>query len=342
MKKHLIFLIIGLAFVGIATTVLLPADNHAGSSSPQPISNKRPDAQSDKNTAITLMSWNLEWLTLTPFKYAPPRDTADYQALARIFADVSPDVLAFQEVDSLDALYKVVPRTDYQFFLSDRKSKTAERFKDVNQYTGFAVRNGLIVKDIKDLSSVNRNLEGKPSKLRYASYITLQSSPSTQPVHLLSIHLKSGCYKINKTHLSQTKTTNKKATACQIFIHQLSTLAQWIEDHSDQYLIIAGDFNYRLSHENTWLQAQLNRSGQKVRSLTLSTPADCYIKQKRKGKIHYRSYKHLIDHIFISEPLVELHEHTPILAIQYPFPKADVRQYQLTDHCPIISQIQIP
>lgn len=337
MKKYLIFLILGLACVGITTHFQLPTGNHSAPSSLQLNSDNKTDARPDKTTAITLMSWNLEWLTLTPFKYAPPRDAADYQALARIFADVSPDILAFQEVDSLEVLQKIVPHTQYQFFLSDRADKPDDIFRDVNQYTGFAVRNGLIVKDIKDLAMMNLNLSRKPTKLRYTSHITIQSSPTTQPVHLLSVHLKSGCYS-----LSHAKASSQKVTPCKVLTQQLHTLSQWLDDHQDQFVIIAGDFNYRLSSTNTWLQDQLNLSTPKVVSLTKNTQANCYIKQIRQGKTHYRRYKHLIDHIFLSSSLADIHENTLQSAVQYRYPKADVKQYQLTDHCPIISRIQIP
>ncbi|MDO6500495.1 endonuclease/exonuclease/phosphatase family protein [Photobacterium sanguinicancri] len=300
---------------------------------------KTQDQQSSATlpTTITLMSWNLEWLTLTPFKYAPPRTTQDYQALARIFTDISPDILAFQEVDSLTALELVVPKEKYQFFFSDRQNKPSEIFNDVNQFTGFAVRNGLIIKDPQDVVATNKNPSARNSKLRYASYITLRSSPTAPPVHLLSVHLKSGC-----TVMSKNKPSSRKSKACRTLAQQLKVLSEWINNHHNQHVIIAGDFNHLLSSDYFWLQEQLDSSKEVLIPLTIATEANCFVKQTRVKKIRYRRYKQLIDHVFISQTLLEQQRKPLQPTVQYRFQQDDVKQFQLTDHCPIVSKIQLP
>ncbi|WP_254619478.1 hypothetical protein [Vibrio metschnikovii] len=71
--------------------------------------------------SIRFTTWNIEWLTLNPD--APDdkgkRSDADFQALTRHFQRFNTDILAFQEVDSIAAIQKVVGN-DYRIVLSER------------------------------------------------------------------------------------------------------------------------------------------------------------------------------------------------------------------------------
>ncbi len=139
--------------------------------------------------SLTLMSWNLEWLTTTPsakFKTSF-RSEDDFHALNLHFKSVNPDILAFQEVDSVQAMKRVVGE-GYRIYLSERSDahNRQHQFSDINQYTGFAIKETIKVTDTADFPLI------QASKLRFASAVTLELA-SDQPIHLLSVHLKAGC-----------------------------------------------------------------------------------------------------------------------------------------------------
>ena len=142
-------------------------------------------------SSLSFTTWNIEWLTTTPSKQfiQSKRTQADFEALAKHFATTNTDVLAFQEVNDIAALRKVVGK-DYDIYLSERADANNKRrqFEDINQYTGFAIRKGLPVEKQSDVRLDKR----KNSKLRFATYmiVTPKQKP---PLHILSVHLKARC-----------------------------------------------------------------------------------------------------------------------------------------------------
>ena len=70
---------------------------------------------------LAVTTWNIEWLTTKPSEQfvQSKRKQADFDALAKHFATIGTDVLAFQEVNDLEAIGKVVGK-DYDIYLSER------------------------------------------------------------------------------------------------------------------------------------------------------------------------------------------------------------------------------
>ncbi|EEX93978.1 endonuclease/exonuclease/phosphatase family protein [Vibrio orientalis] len=272
--------------------------------------------------ADTLYSaWNLEWLSSTPSsKFKPSqRYDQDYQSLHHHFSSMESDILAFQEVNDKQALTKVIG-SDYQFFFSHRSNADNQRhqFSDINQYTGFAIRKGIAVKDMPDIK-----LDRSPnSKLRFASYVMLHPN-SQQPIHALSVHLKarcSGAYNGSK--------------ACRTLKVQGQQLNKWIkerEKNNDAYVIL-GDFNHNLSYNGDWLWKGISQ-GTDATLATKMTKANCKVKSRNNpNKTH--QFKSLIDHIIVSS---DLGFHSPK---QNLYKVDDVLNRQMSDHCPISVSIK--
>ncbi|MFM2586898.1 endonuclease/exonuclease/phosphatase family protein [Vibrio sp. TBV020] len=266
-------------------------------------------------------AWNLEWLSSTPStKFKPSqREEPDYQSLSRHFESMNSDVVAFQEVNDVSALQRVIGN-EYQIFFSHRaKPKNQHhQFSDINQYTGFAVKNGVSVIDKPDIRlDTSRN-----SKLRYASYIVVDSD-SEQPIHTLSVHLKarcSGAYKSNKS--------------CRTLKAQGEMLNDWIqkrETNGDAYIIL-GDFNHNLNYKGDWLWADISENSNAILA-TKKTEAKCKVKSRNNpDKTH--QFRSLIDHIIVSSNLSFSSPWQDLYKID------DVLNNQMSDHCPVSTVIK--
>ncbi|MBP2699574.1 endonuclease/exonuclease/phosphatase family protein [Photobacterium lucens] len=275
------------------------------------------------------MTWNLQWLADHP-KNDIQRTTKDYQALKQIFLTHQPDVLAFQEVNSAKSLYRVIPKDQYQVFMSSRTMSTEDKFNGINQFTGFAVKKHLITKqlpDITELSSPTKALgltSHYPQKLRYGSVIALQLN--NQTVSLANLHLKSGCFYPNQL------SSNKKK-ACRTLNLQRQIVQQWVDNQQTKQLpfIIIGDFNHQIhqppSTNNGFISSSANKP---LKWLSQNINGNCLAKVIKNNRVYYRQYKQLIDHGFSSVHF------TLNSAQQIQFSKHQLEQYQLTDHCPLL------
>ncbi|MCF7353447.1 endonuclease/exonuclease/phosphatase family protein [Vibrio sp. CK2-1] len=284
-------------------------------------------AASLKGSTLNIATWNIEWLTTNPSHSIKEskRDSQDFSVLSGKFRQISPDILAFQEVDSIEAIQKVVG-DDYQIYLSDRaKPQYANlQFNDLNQYTGFAVskkwlkENQATIIDPKDISLLPN------SKLRFATYIVLKQ-PNQADMHLLSVHLKSGC-----------PTKKKRSRSCRQLSEQADQLNQWLTTRvsNQDSFIVMGDFNHNLSYKGDWMWQQLtNGLNNQAKLATQTTPAICQVKSNRNPNKLYR-YPSLIDHIIVSQA------NHPQGTQQVVFTEQEALNYHLSDHCPVVSKIQ--
>ncbi|OBT07967.1 hydrolase [Vibrio sp. UCD-FRSSP16_10] len=265
---------------------------------------------------LILSGWNIEWLSQHSYPQLSKvqRSAEDFSTLSQYFSRIKPDLLAFQEVDDIQAIQQVVG-TQYSIVLSERShlSNTSRQFSDINQYTGFAVR-----KDLQLIEHPDLNLNTKRNgKLRFATYIEVKSASSS--VHLLSIHLKAGC--IGKKHNNYS---------CNLLQAQAKKLNQWIaqREAQDQSYALLGDFNHNLAYRGDWLWKTLTKNTQHAVLATKNTQANCVIRSNRNPKQTHQ-FKSLIDHVVVSEDL------TFSKPKQTVFSKHDVLNYRLSDHCPV-------
>lgn len=273
--------------------------------------------------AITLSTWNMEWLTLSPSEKfrSSDRSQQDFEQLNFYFSQSNSKILAFQEVDSKEAIQKIVGN-DYKIFLSDRSLNSKLQFTDINQYTGFAVHQSIPVIDPNDFSLLPKK---KTSKLRYATYIVANIGKPSRPVHLLSVHLKSGC-------LGQ----KKKNYSCSTLKQQTDEVIEWInsrEANNEKYLIL-GDFNHTLAHPRSWLWKNIkNNTSDTPLLLTEDTKARCTVKQWKRDWPKYTTFTRLIDHGITNI------SNRSFQVTQQQFMESDVKKYQLSDHCPILFEM---
>jgi hypothetical protein len=185
---------------------------------------------------LRLATWNLENLhahdsqstSLEP-KPSVTRVAADYD---RIRCDVrlfDPDILAVQEVDSEEALSRVVDTDVYDVHVDDR-SKGA---LNGQQNTGFVFKRGLTVVRQPDFTELDIRGDGR---LRYGARIDL--THNGQALQLMSVHLKSGCF--------DNATTS---SACATLLVQVPVLEGWIDEAAQgpRPFIVLGDFNHRFN-----------------------------------------------------------------------------------------------
>lgn len=267
--------------------------------------------------SINLTSWNIEWLAMNGGKVS--RTENDFAKLNQYVGNSQPDVLAFQEVDSEAAIWKVVGN-GYDIYFSDRARSSNKhlQFSDTNQYTGFAVRKGIPVSDPSDFSITRGN-----SKLRFASYIVLNPNKRDE-IHLLSVHLKAGC-----------SGAYKNSRECKTLKQQGEALAKWItaREKSQEKYAILGDFNHNLAYQGDWLLSTMT-SNTNAKLVTKDTQAECKVRSNRNpNKTH--QFRSIIDHIIVSDSLGSQS------AKQVVFKSQDVLDYHLSDHCPISTQVRL-
>lgn len=271
--------------------------------------------------STTFTSWNLEWLTLTPSNKIEEshRTSKDFEVLNSHWNKLESDVLAFQEVDSADAIQEVVGKS-YKIFLSDRANKTYRnnQFKDINQYTGFAVRKGISVKDVGDV----RLATSANSKLRFGSYIILFDNTPT-PIHALSVHLKAGC-----------SGAYNNSKSCRKLKAQGAAINDWIkqrEKANEQYIIL-GDFNHNMAYKKDWLWESIAQNNS-AELTTRNTKANCKVRSKSSPHKSHQ-FRAVIDHIIVSSDL------NAAQTEQVPYKTQQVLDYQLSDHCPVSTKLK--
>lgn len=277
---------------------------------------------------ILIQSWNMQWLSTKYTHLGPIRQERDWLALRSIFHQSSADILFFQEVDSDNALRRIVP-ANYTLLFSDRAlpSMHFHQFSDVNQYTGIALAPGIRFDNPPDLPlpATKSKSTNYYSKLRWATYIIVYPKNGT-PIHLLSVHLKSGC---------TPSKTFRKTKACRELRSQVAHLAGWIEQRAKkkQRFIIGGDFNYPLAKQGNPVWRQLSASD--LKNIILATKelkTHCQVRSKRSAKRVVRHW-HLLDH-FITSSDITLDKTT-----QRIYALDDIKRFQLSDHCPIEARL---
>lgn len=306
---------------------------------PSLVYSDEPDHKVNPYPPLNIVSWNMQWLSTGSNKARITRTTPDYHQLAGIVRELSPDILAFQEVDSVDAIEAILPPAGYKIFLSDRRHSPTEIFRDINQYTGFAIRSTIPVDNPQDLSSLNVGsyIKGKTKhghrattgKLRYGSYIVIHKGTDAE-LHLLNVHLKSGCF---------TRNSKKTSKPCRTLRRQASALAGWVQQRQDnnEHYIVVGDFNHRLNSRHQWLLTALNQAlSSPVYNLTEHVDAACLVSyRKRDGSRTNRLYRSLVDHAISSNAIARAIS-TNGMVYQHRFNAAEVEKYQLSDHCPLV------
>ncbi|MDA9558096.1 endonuclease/exonuclease/phosphatase family protein [Vibrio sp.] len=265
--------------------------------------------------SLTISTWNIEWLSSENKKAPVKRTPEDIEALHQIVNGLNADIIALQEINDIAAAQAVFGER-YEIILSDRSTKKYAdlQFKEINQYTGFAIKKGIPISDPTDVIFPHSK-----SKLRFGAYITLYPNTAHE-VHVLSIHFKAGCTGAFR---------NKRS--CRILKDQGRSLSDWMisKEKKQQQYVVLGDFNHNLSYNGDWLWKDITRPIQaKPNLMTKKTLSNCLIRSNKKSdKTH--KFRYVIDHI-ITSPTIRSQN-----ATQQLYDKAAVLAFKLSDHCPV-------
>ena len=281
---------------------------------------------------LKLVSWNLEHLAAQDRQGCRPRDSSAYAAIRRYLERLGADVVAFQEVQNRAAARRAFPAADYDIHISNRPARKFESCRGndnrgLMQRAGFAVRKdlgqrlGLRTLRQQDL----RALGGPRDTLPWGVHLILAPASkarngAARPLHLLAVHLKSGCaYQPLESDNHPCRTLNRQAWA----------LSAWVGTRAGQDFIMLGDFN-----------RQLDQLGDPLwRRLEAGAPPRPYVDLEKalQGRVHPRPHKkkypYAIDHIIYNQAL-----DARALEQQAFF---DLRAQKLSDHLPVVAEFDL-
>lgn len=252
---------------------------------------------------VRIATWNIEHLRAENQQGAVKRDDADYVKLAELAAELDADIIALQEVDGPEAAARVFDDSEYNFFFSDRNN---------TQRTGFAVRNDITV--TSDLDFIELSID---DTLRRGTDITVDIDG--QPLRLLSVHLKSGCF---------DRPLSSSSNACEKLERQVPLLESWIDDRTIEGIpfVVLGDYNRRFDTPGDDFFPDIDDAappGLDLVRVTDGRTSDCL-----DGR-----FPLYIDHIVLDEqsaPFVVPASFRQVLITQ-----DDMDEFALSDHCPI-------
>ncbi len=283
-------------------------------------------AGDERSDAITIATWNLEWLVTPETAHAGrlacrygqrstlpcdvvqdlARDSADLARLAAYARELDADIVAFQEVEN-EAIARKVFR-GYRICMADGAGL---------QHVGFAVRPHLAHRCGPAVESLS--LDGRSRKA-----MSLLLTPArSAPIELLVVHLKSGCSR---------DPLDSELAACRMLEQQAGQLGEWIAARTAQQaqFMVLGDFNRvpPASPDDTFWQ--LVQTGP-LDLITAHLPfRNCFIGQP---------LSQFIDHMLVSRTLLYRLIRS---SLRHPgYRSADAVRYRLSDHCPVSISLNV-
>jgi endonuclease/exonuclease/phosphatase family metal-dependent hydrolase len=289
-------------------------------------------------TSVKLASWNLEWL-ISPAQFrllknncipqgAPvmgserripcdvaarfERSSRDFDALASYARELDADVIALQEVDGAQAAQRVLP--GYQFCFTARHHP---------QNNGFAIRNGVPHRCEADVRGLAPN-----DGLRRGATVVLYPGTANE-MHLLSVHLKSGCAR---------DALSSPGKACRDLAKQLPALEGWIDAQAQagRRFAVMGDFNRDLINEkgtpSMW--AEIDDGSPPESDLVNAADGEAF-----RNCVPGQSYSTYIDFIVLSRSLATRRVPGSFHRVVYSAKSA--RRTRLSDHCPVAVRVSL-
>jgi endonuclease/exonuclease/phosphatase family metal-dependent hydrolase len=285
---------------------------------------------------LKVATWNMEWFvapaTFNELKVACTRDdrahrwnprsipcdvaatlersATDLAGMARVAAMLNADVVAIEEVDGPAAAGLVFH--GYQFCFTGGREV---------QNTGFAIRRGLPYRCGPDLMELSLGDE-----LRRGATLVLYPG-SARELHLLAVHLKSGCPR---------GSLESRARACTRLARQAPALRAWVaaERRAGQRYAVLGDFNRDLLHEHgDGLWARIGADVDDARLVNTAAASafhNCYAGQTHTG---------YIDYVLLGETLAPAL--VPGSFERLTYVPTDAWRLKLSDHCPVAVRLRL-
>lgn len=200
---------------------------------------------------LTIVTWNAEHLAYPARKGCRSRRSSDVRKLKEYTESLNADIIAFQEVQSEEAIRQVLPNEeDWQVIMSDRPDGSSYQcYRQKNRSTpikvAFAVKKDIEVLGVNNLSELALDDPG----LRYGLVIKVNTVLGA--TDLLNVHLKSGCFVDDYIGMAKD--------SCDILEEQAPIIDKWIEQRAKtgQPFFVLGDFNHQLGEKNNVLRNQL-------------------------------------------------------------------------------------
>lgn len=266
---------------------------------------------------LKLATWNVEWLVSQKDTQTSPvprdvyiRQPADLKLLLHYVEKLQADIIALQEIGSIETLNSIFPQDQYFFFIS----------KDpITQHTALAVRKNIFENiqqnsDLVELSNIN-----KFRPLRSGVDITLYTKQNS--LRILVIHLKSGCqdYPLDRLKLKQP---------CVLLKDQLPILQKWIQKRvkEKQAFIILGDFNRIISTQDFFFKSLSN--------------IDLFFPTAYKANPCWEG-NYFIDGFIIDPNAIKWFLPNSLRVMKYT-EQGNEKQNKLSDHCPVSVKLLIP
>lgn len=266
---------------------------------------------------LKLATWNVEWLVsykdiqITPIpKDIHLRSPEAFKRLRHYGEKLQADIIALQEVGSIETLSKIFPDNQYLYFIT----------KDpIAQHTALAIRNNVFVKIEQNPDLIELNQANNSRPLRSGLDITLYTQ--TNSLRILVIHLKSGYqdYPLDRPKLKQS---------CTLLKEQQPILKKWIQKRLDenQAFIILGDFNRIISPNDLFFK-------------TLSDKNLFYPTAYQANPCWEGNY--FIDGFIINSKAKTWLQSNSLRVLKY-IERGYNEQNQLSDHCPVSVKLSIP
>jgi endonuclease/exonuclease/phosphatase family metal-dependent hydrolase len=166
----------------------------------------------------------------------------------KLITDHSVDILAFQEVKSVEVIRLILGKHSSEFDVCIAQHSTF-------QTLGFAWRKGLSVSpgkcNIEPSLSIKEDLNSEEPARRLRPGLELKLDIAGNKVAILNVHLKSACANLKTQGNFQGRELTDSNKSCQILNRQIVPLENWIERAvlESPFLVILGDFNRRLDEE---------------------------------------------------------------------------------------------
>ena len=198
---------------------------------------------------LRIASWNLEHLNDTDGAGCVPRDSGNYDAIARQVAVLGADIVAFQEVENEAAARRVFPPAGWHVAMSSRPAMDPGRdcwdrpeARLGHLATGFAIRHGIAWRRNEDLTALGADDRFQ----RWGTDITLTAEG--RDLRLLSVHLRTGCWGAKQDG------DGGRAETCATLRGQILRLKAWADARREEgtAFVILGDFNRRLAVPGDW------------------------------------------------------------------------------------------
>jgi endonuclease/exonuclease/phosphatase family metal-dependent hydrolase len=238
------------------------------------------------------------------------RSATDLAAMAHVAEMLNADLVAIEEVDGPTAASQVF--RGYRFCFTGGREV---------QNTGFAIRRGLPYRCGPDLVALSLGDE-----LRRGATLVLYPG-SVRELHLLAVHLKSGCAR---------GSLESRARACTRLARQAPALHDWVaaEQRAGHRYAVLGDFNRDLLHERgDGLWTRMGADTDEARLVNTADAAafhNCYAGQTHTG---------YIDYVLLGNALAPAW--VPGSFERLTYSPADAWRLKLSDHCPVAVRLRL-